>query len=109
MPRSNMEPINCCDCRFQILGECRRNPPTAMGYWISQRIEAYYPRTDDIEGCFAGELISQKSEEYIFKKSCLNCAEGGMCDVENEAKQRTNARTNLDWHCSDWKQVEVSE
>ena len=75
MPRENKEPIEKCNqCRFEILGMCRRNPPTSV--WVGDELSSWYPAVRGMEDCFAGEPKEQTKPEkpvLVVVNCCENC------------------------------------
>jgi hypothetical protein len=95
MPRENKEPIEKCNqCRFEILGMCRRNPPTSV--WFGGELSSWYPAVRGMEGCFAGELKEQAKPEgtplskeqldkYLIKvECCFNCEHWNNSDTYDQ-------------------------
>jgi hypothetical protein len=98
MARNNDKPFDCKNCRFNISGECRRNPPTAIAnidsvdYEYQSSIQAQFPPADS--GCFAGEPNVQRS--------CATCAIRATinCPLNDEVQYPFCSPKG--WHCSDW-------
>jgi hypothetical protein len=106
MPRNNDAPVLCWKdfenkipaCRFvrifneeeyrdylvKVKGECWRDPVSQI-CWKGK-------------GCFAGELIVQRS--------CLNCDESSYCSIYQRLRGTMPLSEASEWHCSDWKAKE---
>jgi hypothetical protein len=99
MPRSNEKPFDCKNCRFNISGECRRNPPTAIAnidsvdYEYRSSIQAQFPPADS--GCFAGEPREQRS--------CQNCKHRGVASCPIIGQVMITWKRPEGWHCCEWE------
>ncbi len=74
MSRENKEPVKCEECRFNIDGFCKRNPPTVIAeinkeektwgvysMWPSVNLKNNN-KEDKVMGCFAGEKREEIGE-----------------------------------------------
>lgn len=102
MPRDNNRPFDCKDCKFNIDGECRRNPPVTVpvphldvgqnkALWDTS-VGTWFPRAD--RGCFAGEPRVEKV--------CKTCSSFVGCDICKAILDCTDSSITVDnaWCCA---------
>jgi len=105
MPRNNDKLFPCEQCRFNVDGHCRRNPPESTHQAVAiqdghGKVAAISWWTPAVGGCFAGEPKVDR---------CCNTCDGHWtCGIEYQA--RDDGFNLSEWYCSDWApKEEVSE
>lgn len=92
MPRNNVEPLPCRDCRFNFDGKCYRNPPNIVQYQENSVTKFVTCPPQAVGACCAGEPRVDRS--------CLTCQKHLDCEIEYSVQK---FRRVTDWHCSDWE------
>lgn len=108
MPRSNKEPFNCAECRFNNNGFCMRNPPSAVQnvHYATMNttpsdceprigVIGLYPPA--LHGCFAGEPTVEQS--------CNNCEHFGhvLCPLDAAIGYTPDFRKDVVFYCNCWE------